>query len=61
MEKRIKNPETNKMVVTENDLSDTSAKNGVAKKKYHSSAMYAASKWQKPVAHIKPFHEGLNL
>ena len=32
------------------------------RKKYHSSAMYAASKWHSPVGHVKAHsHRGLDL
>lgn len=31
------------------------------KKKYHSSAMYAGSKWHSAVDYVKPKHAGLNL
>ena len=31
------------------------------KKKYHSSAMYAGSKWHTTVDYVKPKHAGLNL
>jgi hypothetical protein len=34
---------------------------GKNRKKYHSSAMYAASKWHNTVSHVKPTHTGLNL
>ena len=34
---------------------------GTHKKKYHSSAMYAASKLHNAVEHVKPTHNGINL
>ncbi len=40
---------------------EASSEEQVARKKYHSSAMYAASKWHNTIDHVKPKHPGLNL
>lgn len=44
---------------------DNSPDNGqpekATKKKYHSSALYAARKWHNTVNYVKPVHASLNL
>ena len=46
--------------IAEQTEEDTLTENDV-KKKYHSSAMYAASKWHGTVNHVKPTHGRLDF
>jgi len=39
--------------VSENIIADQ------AKKKYHTSALYAASMWHNPVQYVRPYHTGI--
>lgn len=43
------------------DAINETVADGAHKKKYHSSAMYAGSKWHSTVSYVKPTHAGLNL
>jgi len=43
------------------DEQNVNEEQAVEKKKYHSSAMYAASKWHNTVSHVSHAHKGLEL
>jgi hypothetical protein len=71
METRLQEEEMNKVnseteqttssPAESDDTTTPTQADGAPRKKYHSSAMYAASKWHNTVAQVRPTHAKLNL